>query len=86
MRGWRWIPIHLPFPPSSLFFTILKTFHLPSIYHLSLSLSKLPPTSDNAVSTRYFLIPIRTRVYNKKNFSPDRQNAGFQSKTLVCKV
>ena len=31
MRGWRWIPIHLPFSPSSLFFTILQIFHLPSV-------------------------------------------------------
>ncbi len=44
MRGWKWIPIHLPFSPSSMILTILQTTHLPSICHLCLS--KLPPTSD----------------------------------------
>jgi hypothetical protein len=34
LRGWRWIPIHLPFSPSSFFLTILQT----TLYHL------LPPT------------------------------------------
>jgi hypothetical protein len=32
MRGWGWIPIHLPFSPSSLILTILQTFHLPSLF------------------------------------------------------
>jgi hypothetical protein len=32
MRGWRWIPIHLPFSPSSMILTILQTFHLSPIF------------------------------------------------------
>ena len=47
MRDWGWIPIHLPFSPSSLFFIIPETFHLPSVF--TIRLSKLAPTSDITV-------------------------------------
>ncbi len=42
MRGWRWIPIHLPFSPSSLFFIILQTFYLSRAFTILVLVSYHP--------------------------------------------
>ncbi len=67
MRGWRWIPIHLPFSPSSLFFTILQTFYLSRAfiiwvlvsYHPLLTVYILFRTFDPKLPGK----PIHTQVY-----------------------
>ncbi len=61
MRGWRWIPIHVPFSPSSLFFIILQTFYLSRAFTICVSVS-YHPLLTITFSIRYNVRYISIRI------------------------